>query len=100
MQVIAFIMLLTETGLRISDAATFNVHEHVNDETHECLLFMHGDAWRERLAKIFVEASPANTGSDRSAEGLHARRKALDLAHHENVCEGANQGQPGDISEA
>jgi site-specific recombinase XerD len=39
-QVIAFAMLLTETGLRISDAATFNI-DRLNKETQECFLFMH-----------------------------------------------------------
>ncbi len=96
--VVAFVMLLLETGLRISDASTFNVAERINTETHECFLYMHktgkplftwvnpelytrlsslakklgptpfitqsrdpqqaGDSWRERLAKVFIEAGP------------------------------------------
>jgi len=40
-QVITFAMLLTETGLRISDAATFNVADRINPQTRECFLFMH-----------------------------------------------------------
>jgi site-specific recombinase XerD len=99
--VVTFVMLLTETGLRISDAATFNVTDRVNADTHECFLMMHktqkplfiwinpdlygrlstlaqelgptpfitestdpsqaGDAWRERLAKVFEWAGPFPT---------------------------------------
>jgi len=96
--VVTFIMLLLETGLRISDGSTFNVVERINPDTQECFLYMHktgkplftwinpdlysrlcalvktlgptpfitqsrdpqqaGDAWRERLAKVFFEAGP------------------------------------------
>jgi len=96
--VVTFIMLLLETGLRISDGSTFNVVERINPDTQERFLYMHktgkplftwinpslnsrlcalvktlgptpfiaqsrdpqqaGDAWRERLAKVFFEAGP------------------------------------------
>lgn len=96
--VVTFIMLLLETGLRISDGSMFNVTERINPETQECFLYMHktgkplftwvnpelysrlcslvkrlgptpfilqsrdpqraGDAWRERLAKVFTDAGP------------------------------------------
>jgi integrase len=39
--VVAFTMLLLETGLRISDASTFNVAERINPDNQECFLYMH-----------------------------------------------------------
>lgn len=40
-QVVCFILLMVETGLRISDIVTFNVPERINYQTGECFLFMH-----------------------------------------------------------
>jgi integrase len=40
-QVVAFILLSAETGLRISDVCQFNVAERVNMETGDCFLRMH-----------------------------------------------------------
>lgn len=40
-QIVCFILLMVETGLRISDMVVFDVPGRINYETGECFLFMH-----------------------------------------------------------